>query len=202
MDSRAYSFFEAVHRFVLEATTHCNKCGNVSTNQNEVEGTISVPIQPRIADGDLSKYLQKYFHDHVFGFKCDKCKDDAKKYRPRQIAHSPDVVLIQLKRFSAMGRKDSFPVPFSTTLDLNSYRTPGNKSNSTYDLSAVISHSGSTGSGHYRCAAKGTDEFWNIFDDSRVIPVNEKQAINPGDGKGWTPYLLFFRRVPSKRNSR
>jgi ubiquitin C-terminal hydrolase len=184
---------------VLDASTHCKKCGHVSTNEGEVEGTISVPIQPRIQNGDLSAYLKKYFNDHVFGFKCNKCKDDSKKYRPRHIAHSPDLILIQLKRFNGQGRKDSYPVPFSTTLDLNSYRTPSNRTNSEYELSAVVSHSGTTSSGHYRCAAKGADKCWNIFDDSNVTIAKTAQVTDPGNGKGWTPYLLFYQRVLRKR---
>jgi ubiquitin C-terminal hydrolase len=172
----------------------------VSTNEEEVEGTISVPIQPRIRDGDLAAYLKKYFNDHVFGFKCNKCKDESKKYRPRHIAHSPDLILIQLKRFNGQGRKDSYPVPFSTTLDLNPYRTLSNRANSTYELSAVVSHSGTSSSGHYRCAAKGANNCWSIFDDSSVTMAKTAEVIKPGTGKSgsWTPYLLFFQRVLRK----
>jgi ubiquitin C-terminal hydrolase len=132
----------------------------------------------------------------VTEYKCDKCKDKSQKQRSRQISHSPDILIIQLKRFDPLGRKDKHPIPFFSTLDLNSYRTTSNKRDSTYELSAVVSHSGSTGSGHYRCAAKGADKCWNIFDDARVTMVKANQALDPGNGKayGWTPYLLFFQR--------
>lgn len=76
-----------------------------------------------------------------------------------------------------LGRKDKYPIPFSSTLDLSSYRTASNKTSSKYELSAVVSHLGGTNGGHYRCIAKGEDSCWNIFDDLRKIGAKESQAL-------------------------
>jgi len=120
----------------------------------------------------------------------------ADKRRSHQIAHSPDLLVLQLMRFNAgiMGNvsKDNTPVSFSTTLDLNSYRSQHNTHTSTYQLIAVVMHAGGSGFGHYTCSAKGGDGEWYHFDDSSVSKINANRAINPGNG--WSPYLLFFLR--------
>jgi ubiquitin C-terminal hydrolase len=201
LEFRIYAFFDALHNFVLDSSTTCTNCGHVSTNQGETEGILSIELRPRIPKGDLSNYLDKYMSYSVTDYKCEKCKDTAEKQRTRQISHSPDVVVVQLKRFDPLGRKDNHPIPFSSTLDLTSYRTASNKISSKYELSAVVSHLGGTNGGHYRCIAKGEDKCWNIFDDLRKIGAKESQALDPGNGKSWTPYLLFFQRKRKVKSS-
>jgi ubiquitin C-terminal hydrolase len=160
----------------------------------ETEGVLSIELRPRIKKGELSDYLKKYMSYSVEGYKCDECKETATNRRNRFIAHSPDIVIVQLKRFDPFGQKDKHPIPFSTSLDLNAYRASTNKTNSTYNLSAVVSHAGGTNGGHYRCIAKGKDDSWSIFDDAKVMRAKESQALDPGMGRYWTPYLLFFQR--------
>ncbi|PMD56484.1 cysteine proteinase [Hyaloscypha bicolor E] len=194
LPQQIYAYLDAFINFSLDSSTSCTKCGHVCTNFGETEGVLSVELLPRI-NGDLSKYLNKYFSYSVEGYKCDECKETSDNRRSRLISHSPDVVILQMMRFDPMGRKDKHPVPFSSTLDLNAYRTSTNKTNSTYSLAAVVQHSGGTGGGHYRCVARGKDQNWNIFDDARVIRGKESVALDPGSkGKSWTPYLLFFQR--------
>ena len=192
---RTFAFFDAFTNFTLDSSTACTKCGHVSTNCGETEGILSVELQPRISGGNLSKYLNKYFSYSVEGYRCDECKDTSRsKQRFRQIAHSPDIVILQMKRFDGFGRKDKHPVEFSSTLDLNKYRKSTNKTNCVYRLSAVVSHSGGTDGGHYRCIAKGKDECWSVFDDARMTRAKEIHALDSGKGKSWSPYLLFFQR--------
>ncbi|PMD38982.1 cysteine proteinase [Hyaloscypha variabilis F] len=194
LPEQTFAFFDAFTNFTLDSSTRCTKCGHVSTNCGETEGILSVELQPRINNGNLAKYLHKYLSYSVEGYRCDECKDTSDKQRSRLIAHSPDIVILQMKRFDPLGRKDKHPIPFSSTLDLNRYRTCTNKINSVYHLSAVVSHSGGTSGGHYRCIAKGKDECWNVFDDASVTRAKEIQALDSGKGKSWSPYLLFFQR--------
>jgi ubiquitin C-terminal hydrolase len=64
-----------------------------------------------------------------------------------------------------------------------------------YDLTAVISHSGTTSFGHYHCLAKAPDEGWLEFDDLSRSESNIREALNPGlIDRDWTPYLLFYER--------
>ena len=141
-------------------------------------------------------YLSNYMDEIVEGYKCDKCGDSTEvKHRYQKIDHSPDILVVQFKRFDWDGRKDSLAVPFSSVLDLNRYRSEGNEIHSVYELCAVVSHHGSLGGGHYRCTAMGADKNWHIFDDQRMSRATVKEAVDPGRGGGWTPYLLFFQRM-------
>jgi ubiquitin C-terminal hydrolase len=140
-------------------------------------------------------YLSNYMDEVVEGYKCDKCGDNSEvKHRYQKIDHSPDVLIVQFKRFDHDGRKDSLAVPFSSVLDLNSHRAEDNEIPSVYELSAVVSHRGSLGVGHYRCTAMGSEKNWHTFDDQRMSRATAKEAVDSGKGGGWTPYLLFFQR--------
>lgn len=115
------------------------------------------------------------------------------KSRYQEITHAPDTLLVQLKRFDWDGRKDSFPVAFDTSLSLDEHCSVDNQDPSRYELSAVILHRGSTGSGHYICQAKGEDGSWLEFDDHFAERISLKTVLS-AKGTGFTPYLLFFQR--------
>lgn len=196
MHLRTFSFFEAVNQLMLNSSTHCPACGHKSAIYGEMEGSISVELTPRIKHGDLSAYLHKYFRYEVPEYRCDECREKNNCARTRLLSFSPDILLVQLKRMNGFGGKLKDAIPFSSALDLNKYRTASNKRSSIYQLSAIVSHTGSLSSGHYRCIAKGPDGKWLIFNDSDVSKCLEEEALNPGNGQtGWTPYLLFFQRA-------
>jgi len=155
-----------------------------------------VAINPR-RSGNLSKYIVSNFRETLSDYRCDGCHKKGNSIRTRDIAHSPALLVVQLKRFSWNGKKDAFALPISSTLDLNEYRTTSNNVPSKYRLQAIVSHLGSPHSGHYRCAARGADEQWIIFDDMTTKKVREEVSLDPGSGnaRGWTPYLLFFQRM-------
>lgn len=70
------------------------------------------------------------------------------------------------------------------------FKIPDCKSKiSTYDLSAVICHHGTVGSGHYICYAKHhpTDK-WFEFDDQLVTQVSAETVQN------CEAYVLFYRK--------
>jgi ubiquitin C-terminal hydrolase len=187
-------------RFVLDSSTTCKSCGYVSSTVGDIEGTLAIDIKPRIpGGGDLGAYVQQYLTYKVCGYKCDHCKDaTTDKQRSRKLAHSPDIVTVQLKRFNWAGQKDSHPVPINTLLNLNANRTSNNKSNSGYELSAVVLHQGSLNGGHYISMAKGADGQWLEFDDNHVSRVSggEMAALtDKGKAGGFTPYLCFYQRV-------
>lgn len=195
-----YTIFEAMTRFVLDSATMCKACGHISSTVGDIEGTLAIDLQPRIRGGDLAAYVQQFLTYNVSGYKCDHCKDaTTDKQRSRKLAHSPDIVTIQLKRFNWAGQKDSHPVPINLRLDLNANRTSNNKSNSEYELSAVVLHQGSLNGGHYVCISRSSDGQWLEFDDRSVYGVSAGELAamaEKGKGRGgFTPYLCFYQRV-------
>ncbi|RFU32698.1 hypothetical protein B7463_g3648, partial [Scytalidium lignicola] len=194
--SEFFAYLEASHLLVTNSIVKCNRCGKESKTEAHTEGGLSVPIQPAIRPkpGSLTAYLQRYMDEIVEDYRCEGCQDKGKKFRTQNIQHAPDILLVQLKRFSWDGSKDSSPVSISVGLDLNRYRDTENESQLRYELTAVIQHSGSTGSGHYVCSARGPDGKWYCFNDSTVSTTDIAAAVG-GNGRGlFTPYMLYFQR--------
>lgn len=188
------SSFASLDSFMQLTTTsaiRC-KCGHVSSTEGHSDRALPIPITPRIQNGTLAHYLHKYMVEIIEGYRCEKCKDDAKKHRKILIGHAPDILAVQLKRFNWNGTKDNSPITINTTLDLNKYRDTNNHDHLIYELSAVIKHAGTASFGHYICSAKGPDGVWYCFDDESVSKSSVSDATS--SKSRFTPYLLFFQR--------
>jgi ubiquitin C-terminal hydrolase len=192
LPSSVYAHFDAVGGLVLNSSIAC-KCGYVSRTDDHAEGSLSLPIKPRIKNGDVSSYCESYFTEVVEGYRCDKCTDTSKKWRKQAIVYSPDILLVQLKRFDWEGTKDGAAIGVNALLDLNRFRDTKNQEPSKYELTAVIKHSGNASfSGHYIAFALGPDGRWTMFNDSQASAssLTEARGIYKGH-----PYLLFYQRI-------
>lgn len=136
----------------------------------------------------------------VEGYKCEKCKHESAKHRIHKISYAPDVLLIQLKRFKLDGKKDRTVVGYGPRLDLSPHSSNPSLGPLSYDLTAVISHTGRLEFGHYNCVAKNPETGeWYVYDDNDSASCSIKEALNPASlcqdyQGGWTPYLLFYQR--------
>src|SRR4051812_28178501 len=150
------------------STIKC-KCGHESRTEGHSDRALPVAITPKLPNGTLAQYLQKYMVEVIDGYKCEKCKDESEKNRVQLIEHGPDILAVQLKRFHWDGKKDSSIIGINPVLHLDKYRSDNNKQHLEYHLTAVIKHSGSAGFGHYICSAKSSDGAWYCFNDEKVL---------------------------------
>ena len=132
---------------------------------------------------------------------CPQCKAHREARKKIQFWSLPDVLVLQLKRFSAQGmwrRKNDTPVDFPFHIDLAPHVLHPSARNADgtttgaymYDLVACSNHYGSTGGGHYTAYANNNlSDSWYKFDDSHTSTVEEPSAIV-------TPaaYVLFYLR--------
>ena len=107
---------------------------------------------------------------------------------------SPNILIIQLKRFNIkekfdsnfIGEKDytlvSYPI---NDLDLSKYIVGPEKKNAKYDLYGVIQHTGSLNEGHYTAICKNNDN-WVTYNDFKLDFTN-----NPVTNYA---YILFYKR--------
>jgi ubiquitin C-terminal hydrolase len=133
----------------------------------------------------------------IQGYRCEReqCKHVSDIHRIQKIAYAPDVLLVQLKRFNFRGQKDSSKIAYGPRLDLSPHSANDSLGPLAYDLTAVISHSGTAGFGHYQCIAKTPKGAWCEFDDTSTQLLDIKYALNPSlIDPDWTPYLLFYER--------
>ncbi|XP_044307785.1 ubiquitin carboxyl-terminal hydrolase 19 isoform X3 [Varanus komodoensis] len=134
---------------------------------------------------------------------CPKCKQHREASKQLMLWRLPNVLIIQLKRFSFRSfiwrDKISDIVDFPVrNLDLSKFCI-GQKDEQQvpmYDLYAVINHYGGMIGGHYTAYARlpsdknsqRSDVGWRLFDDSTVTTVDESQVVTR------YAYVLFYRR--------
>lgn len=127
-------------------------------------------------------------------YSCEKCNKLRNGLKFSRVLALPEMLCVHLKRFRhdlSYSSKIGSPVIFPMTgLDMRQYLHKDCKSKvSTYDLSAVICHHGTVGSGHYICYAKHapTDK-WFEYDDQTVSPVSPETVQN------CEAYVLFYQK--------
>ncbi|XP_037947694.1 ubiquitin carboxyl-terminal hydrolase 20 isoform X2 [Teleopsis dalmanni] len=127
-------------------------------------------------------------------YSCEKCNKLRTGIKYSQIIELPEVLCIHLKRFrhdllysSKISSNVIFPLE---ELDMRPFLHKNCSSQiSLYNLSSVICHHGTVGSGHYTCFARNvlTDR-WYEYDDHNVIEVPANYVQN------CQAYVLFYRK--------
>ena len=102
----------------------------------------------------------------------------------------PEILVVDLKRFDSMARKNNQLVEFPLEdLELSGYVRGYNKESYVYDLYGVCNHSGGTMGGHYTAYVKSADNKWYHFNDTHVTLVsNANEIITP------RAYCFFYRK--------
>ena len=126
---------------------------------------------------------------------CSDCKDFQQATKKLDVYRTPEVLIIQLKRFLQTSRYQrekinayvDFPIK---GLDLSEFVLGDDDvSVPVYDLYAVSNHYGGTNGGHYTAFAKNFENNkWYHFDDSRCQEVNVSRV------KTQAAYVLFYRK--------
>jgi ubiquitin C-terminal hydrolase len=102
----------------------------------------------------------------------------------------PDILVIDIKRFNAMNRKNQIMVDFPLeNLNLSKYVIGYDKDLYVYDLYGVCNHIGSVMGGHYTSFVKNANGKWYHYNDANVTEVAMEQQIK-------TPkaYCFFYRK--------
>ncbi len=100
----------------------------------------------------------------------------------------PDILVIDLKRFSNDNKKNRSRVNFPMTgLDLSKYVVGYNKESYVYDLYGICNHTGNVMGGHYFAYIKTNDDVWHEFNDTEV----KKTDRNFYD----SAYCLFYKKT-------
>lgn len=120
----------------------------------------------------------------------DKTKQHEEAYKKISFFSFPDVLIVDLKRFTNTGRKNQVMVEFPLDdLDLNKYVLYKTSKKNTYELFGVCNHTGSTMGGHYFAYVKTASGKWYEFNDARVTEItNENKIQSP------KAYCLMYRR--------
>jgi ubiquitin carboxyl-terminal hydrolase 2/21 len=102
----------------------------------------------------------------------------------------PDVLVIDIKRFNYMNKKNQIMIDFPLeNLNLSKYVVGYNKDTYIYDLYGVCNHSGSSLGGHYTAFVKNANDKWYHYNDKIISEISvAQQIITP------KAYCFFYRK--------
>lgn len=146
----------------------CKNCKGSSEAYDPILD-LSLPIPKKILSSEFSLHesLKYYFQEEEINdtWKCEKCgKRSSKVRRQISITRTPNVLMIELKRFSVFPKRSKIQngVQYPETLELGSFcskDTNGTK----YQLKSLIVHEGSINGGHYIAIGKKKNTVTDII---------------------------------------
>lgn len=101
----------------------------------------------------------------------------------------PDILIIDLKRWTEQGQKNHKLVDIpKNNVDLSKYVNGYNKSSHVYDLYGICNHSGGSNGGHYHAVIRNANGKWYNFNDTLVTEIAEDEIVNT------STYCFFYRK--------
>ena len=101
----------------------------------------------------------------------------------------PNILIIDLKRWSYDGRKNGVSVSVElSNIDFSDYVKGYNSCSYIYDLYGVANHSGGSAGGHYTASIKNANGKWYEFNDTFVKEINGNNIVSSKS------YCFFFRK--------
>lgn len=177
----------------------CKEC-NEKSLVFEPYNILSLPI-PDDGEIDLETCIKNFTVEEELKdknqYKCEECKKYVDATRKTSIWETPDVLIIQLKRFKNVGNFTTkvrctvkYPI---NNLSFENYYSEYFPRNHKYDLYAVIQHTGSLHGGHYISHTKNAiNNKWYEFNDNDVLHIPdddlEKELVSRDS------YILFYRK--------
>eukprot|EP01116_Phalansterium_solitarium_P013976 TRINITY_DN31453_c0_g1_i1.p1 TRINITY_DN31453_c0_g1~~TRINITY_DN31453_c0_g1_i1.p1 ORF type:complete len:920 (+),score=284.56 TRINITY_DN31453_c0_g1_i1:25-2784(+) len=196
-----------VHRIFggyLQSQVQCLAC-RYESNTFECFLDLSLEIKGcETVERALQHFCKVESLDHDNKYMCPMCRKKVKAHKQFTIMKAPNVMTVQLKRFSfsGYGAKTNKPVSYPDRLDIRPYMSQGKNSDGSgptvYSLYGVLVHHGdSMRSGHYYSYVKSAAGIWYCMDDDSVRQVSAQEALTQ------RAYILFYvRNAPVPRPER
>jgi ubiquitin C-terminal hydrolase len=172
---------------VLQSTVKCKECRHESIS---LENFLDLSLE--VSGNYIEKCLSDFFREEVLTgnnkYNCPQCKHKSTATKQYLIKSPPNILTIQLKRFTNQGKKDSRTVKFSESLKLDSYLIYAEPV--TYTLYAVLIHIGfGCRSGHYYSFIKAPNDVWFEANDSCVSQASVQRVLNNNGA-----YILMYKK--------
>ena len=155
---------------------------------------INLPIPNNNKSPSLVDCFDLYVEGEIMdGDNCIKLEDTNEKVEARKnliFWSFPNILVIDIKRFNAMNRKNQVIVDFPLeNLNLSKYVIGYDKDSYIYDLYGVCNHSGTVMGGHYTSFIKNANGKWYHFNDTNVSEVSDNRQIITSKA-----YCFFYRK--------
>ncbi|GFR02504.1 ubiquitin carboxyl-terminal hydrolase 8 [Trichonephila clavata] len=175
---------------LLKSTLMCMTCRTTSDSY-EVFSCLSLPIMSSrctLADCFLH-FLKSEKISGEAAWDCPKCKTKKEAEKRLRLCRVPEILVIQLKRFSYEGlwrRKLQTAVDFDFHFDVP-YEKNSEKYNRKYSLYGIVNHFGTLEGGHYTAYCNTSSQKWYKYDDHEVSEISPSSIRTPA------AYILFYR---------
>ena len=159
---------------------------------------LNIPIEKCNDDINLENcffnFTKKEILDESNRYYCKKCKKHVNAEKRIYIWKEPEILIIQLKRFSS----GSYLSKINTNIiypikDLSISKLCYNTFNDTYNLSSVVKHYGNLFGGHYKSVSlnKINNEWYEYNDDDiyHILDTNLKKDVISNSA-----YILFYEK--------
>ena len=188
--SEIWNIFYGIQISQLENATNGKKISMVP----EPYFIVSLPIPENNKSPTLINCFDLYVECEILdGENCVTNEETGEKVIAKKnmiFWNFPNVLVIDIKRFTATNRKNQILVDFPLeNLNLSKYVIGYNKDSFVYDLYGVCNHSGSVMGGHYTSFVKNANGKWYHFNDNNVAEVGlAQQIVTP------KAYCFFYRK--------
>jgi ubiquitin carboxyl-terminal hydrolase 36/42 len=180
-------FKQVVFAGELQSTVKCKEC-RYESMVNEVFLDLSLEVSSNTIEKCLSDFCREEVLTGENKYNCPSCKKKTNASKQYLIKSSPNVLTIQLKRFTNLGKKETRTVGFCEKLVLSKELITEEKVN--YSLYAVLIHIGfGCRSGHYYCFVKASNEVWYEVNDSSVSQASVSRVLSHNGA-----YILMYKR--------
>jgi len=187
-------------RFVVHS--ECTCCHH-STKRFESFSHITLHFDAEEDMGDtvrINKMLRRYFRDEKTTrdntVDCDYCHDKTRRIISKKILKLPYILIIQLGRFvynrDAKKVDNDVEFPIDKPFNVEKYLDKDtNEVGSTYLLTSVIQHHGTTPRGGHYTALSKRGSSWYDFNDKKIRRI-ENQDDKLFDSLDTTAYILMY----------
>ena len=166
---------------------------------------------PKVTKIGVPKLIENYVspssaENKVLGWSCPcgKTVDAGKASVARAL---PDILIVTIGRFASSGQhqtykgsKNNCNVSIPEELDLSQHLEGQVKNAARYELISVIHQRGSVDRGHYKMYGRMPNNSWQMCEDENIQESTYRQAV--AQEEGWTPYVMFYRRLPQANRTK
>ena len=137
---------------------------------------IDLPLSGDTLFACMDAYTEKEMLDGDNKYYDETTQTRVSAYKNISFWSLPDILIINLKRFSNNMRKNNSFVDFPLEdFNLSKYIKGYNKETYVYDLYALCNHSGNVMGGHYTACVKNANNKWYTFNDTSIQEVDDVQ---------------------------
>lgn len=168
------NFFAEKFSGVMRLNFECAVCKNETKDSIYEEfRVLTVRIKKNIAAG-----VKDYFKISLIDKDCTFCGSKNKTVRKVYVEQAPNFLIVHIARFTPSKEKDSRKIEIDKSLTLK---------DKSYEICAVLCHSGSLNNGHYVSYVK-TSSGWICCDDSSIYKKNPSLDCS-------NVYIAFYSQI-------